>query len=135
MKMEFKSVTQSDAKFLFEQLEEREGHINISHKLLPTWEEHVEFIKNDPYECWDIIIIDGEQIGNIYLTKREEIGIFIKKDYQSKGYGSEALNKFLIKTGKKRFLANINPTNYKSIQFFGKNGFSQIISTYQKKID
>ena len=84
MKMEFKSVTQSDAKFLFEQLEEREGHINISHKLLPTWEEHVEFIKNDPYECWDIIIIDGEQIGNIYLTKREEIGIFIKKTINQK---------------------------------------------------
>ena len=46
-----------------------------------------------------------------------------------------ALNEFLKKTGKKRFLANINPTNYKSIQFFGKNGFSHIISTYQKKID
>ena len=39
------------------------------------------------------------------------------------------------KTGKKRFLANINPTNYKSIQFFGKNGFSHIISTFQNKIE
>ena len=69
------------------------------------------------------------------MTEREEIGIFILKKFQSKGYGSMALNEFLKKTGKKRFLANINPTNYKSIQFFGKNGFSHIISTYQKKIN
>jgi L-amino acid N-acyltransferase YncA len=39
------------------------------------------------------------------------------------------------KVGKKRFLANINPTNYKSIQFFGKNGFIHIQNTYHKKID
>ena len=73
--------------------------------------------------------------GNIYLTNRDEIGIFIKKKFQSQGFGSDALKKFLQKTGKKRFLANINPTNYKSIQFFGKNGFSHITSTYQIKFD
>jgi len=32
-------------------------------------------------------------------------------------------------------LANINPTNYKSIQFFGKHGFTHIQNTYHKKID
>ena len=109
--------------------------MNISHKSIPTWDEHMKFIKSKPYFEWDIIFADEEQIGNIYLTNRDEIGIFIKKKFQSKGFGSEALKEFLSKTGKTRILANINPTNYKSIQFFGKNGFSHIISTYQKKID
>ena len=39
------------------------------------------------------------------------------------------------KNGKKRYLANINPTNYKSIQFFGKHGFLHIQNTYHKKLD
>ena len=135
MKIQFRQVEIEDAEFLLEILAEREGHVNISHKSTPSWEEHVKFIESKPYVHWDIIFYDNEKIGNIYLTDREEIGIFILKKFQSKGYGSMALNEFLKKTGKKRFLANINPTNYKSIQFFGKNGFSHIISTYQKKID
>jgi Acetyltransferases, including N-acetylases of ribosomal proteins len=133
MKIQFKQVEKGDAEFLLELLTEREGHVNISHKSTPSWEEHVKFIESKPYAHWDLIFCDNEKIGNIYLTDRDEIGIFILKKFQSKGYGSMALNEFLKKTGKKRFLANINPTNYKSIQFFGKNGFSHIISTYQKK--
>ena len=133
MKIQFRQVEIEDAEFLLELLTEREGRINISHKSTPSWEEHVKFIKSKPYDHWDIIFYGNEKIGNIYLTNRDEIGIFILKKFQSKGYGSMALTEFLKKTGKKRFLANINPTNYKSIQFFGKNGFSHIISTYQKK--
>jgi len=41
----------------------------------------------------------------------------------------------LKKNGKKRYLANISPTNYKSIQFFGKHGFTHIQNTYHKKIN
>ena len=135
MAIKFKTVDETDAEFLYEQLKEREGYVNISHKSIPTWDEHLEFIKSEPYFEWDIIFVDEECIGNIYLTNRDEIGIFIKKKFQSQGFGSDALKQFLQKTGKKRFLANINPTNYKSIQFFGKNGFSHITSTYQIKFD
>ena len=135
MNLSFKSVEESNAEFLYDLLKERTGTVNISHKSLPSWEEHKKFIKSKPYAFWEIILIDGNKVGDIYLTNRDEIGIFIKKDFQFNGYGSMALNQFMKKTGKKRFLANINPTNYKSIQFFGKNGFTHIISTYHKKID
>ena len=116
-------------------LKEREGHINISHKSLPEWNEHLEFIKSQPYLKWEKILFQNKPVGNIYLTNRNEIGIFIKKEFQYKGIGSTALKQFMKKSGQKRFLANINPTNYKSIQFFGKNGFSHIISTFQNKIE
>ena len=133
--MMLKPVTIDDAKFLFDLLKQREGIINISHKSLPTWEEHVEFIKNNTYQSWDIIWVDDVRIGNIYLTDRDEIGIFLDKESQSNGYGSIAINEFMKKNGKKRYLANINPTNYKSIQFFGKHGFIHIQNTYHKKIN
>ena len=133
--MVLKPVTIDDAKFLFDLLKQREGIVNISHKSLPTWEEHVEFIKNNTYQSWDIIWVDNVRIGNIYLTDRDEIGIFLDKEFQSNGYGGIAINEFMKKNGKKRYLANINPTNYKSIQFFGKHGFIHIQNTYHKKIN
>jgi RimJ/RimL family protein N-acetyltransferase len=133
--MVLKPVTIDDAKFLFDLLKQREGIVNISHKSLPTWEEHVEFIKNNTYQSWDIIWVDNVRIGNIYLTDRDEIVIFLDKESQSNGYGSIAINEFMKKNGKKRYLANISPTNYKSIQFFGKHGFTHIQNTYHRKIN
>ena len=133
--MELKPVTVDDAEFLFDLLKQREGTVNISHKSLPDWEEHLQYVKKHNYQSWDIIWVENTRIGNIYLTKNDEIGIFIDKKLQFHGYGSKALEEFMKKNGKKRYLANINPTNYKSIQFFGKNGFTHIQNTYHKKIN
>ena len=133
--MELKPVTTDDAEFLFDLLKQREGTVNISHKSLPDWEEHIQYVKKHDYQSWDIIWVENTRIGNIYLTKNNEIGIFIDKKLQFHGYGSKALEEFMKKNGKKRYLANINPTNYKSIQFFGKNGFTHIQNTYHKKIN
>ena len=133
--MELKPVTADDAEFLFDLLKQREGTVNISHKSLPDWEEHLQYVKKHDYQSWDIIWVENTRIGNIYLTKNNEIGIFIDKKLQFHGYGSKALEEFMKKNGKKRYLANINPTNYKSIQFFGKHGFTHIQNTYHKKID
>jgi len=133
--MELKPVTADDAEFLFDLLKQREGTVNISHKSLPDWEEHIQYVKKHDYQSWDIIWVENTRIGNIYLTKNDEIGIFIDKKLQFHGYGSKALEEFMKKNGKKRYLANINPTNYKSIQFFGKHGFTHIQNTYHKKIN
>ena len=133
--MELKPVTVDDAEFLFDLLKQREGTVNISHKSLPDWEEHLQYVKKHDYQSWDIIWVENTRIGNIYLTKNDEIGIFIDKKLQFHGYGSKALEEFMKKNGKKRYLANVNPTNYKSIQFFGKHGFIHIQNTYHKKIN
>ena len=133
--MELKKITIDDAEFLYELLKQREGRVNISHHSAPIWEEHLNYIKNHSYKSWDIIWVDNNRIGNIYLTQRDEIGIFVDKKFQGHGYGSQALKQFMKKNGKKRYLANINPTNYKSIQFFGKHGFIHIQNTYHKKMD
>ena len=133
--MELKSVTLDDAEFLYELLKQREGRVNISHRSIPTSTEHRDYIENHSYQSWNIIWVENNRVGNIYLTQRDEIGIFLDKKFHGRGYGSQALKQFMKKNGKKRYLANINPTNYKSIQFFGKHGFVHIQNTYHKKFD
>ena len=133
--MELRNVTVDDAEFLYELLKQREGSVNISHRSIPSLTEHRDYIKNHSYQSWDIIWVENNRVGNIYLTQRDEIGVFIDNKFQGRGYGSQALKQFMEKNGKKRYLANINPTNYKSIQFFGKHGFTHIQNTYHKKIN
>ena len=133
--MELKAVTLEDSEFLYELLKQREGQVNISHSSLITWEEHLDYIKNHSYKSWDVIWVENNRVGNIYLTQRDEIGIFVDKKFQGSGYGSQALKQFMKKNCKKRYLANINPTNYKSIQFFGKHGFINFQNTYHKKFE
>ena len=101
MEIELKPVNEQDIDFLYELLKEREAKVNISHKKLPSFSEHEQFVKSSPYPYWDIILLNNERIGNIYLTNRDELGIFISKDSQSRGAGSIVLQKFMKKMGKK----------------------------------
>ena len=127
-----KTVTKSDSKFLFDLLKERNPKANISHKKMPSYDEHVDFIKSKPYTKWYVILKSNEKVGSIYLSKNDEIGIFILKRFQGNNFGVYALNELLKKNPRKRFLANVNPKNKKSISFFKNNGFKLIQYTFEK---
>jgi len=127
----FKKVSISDAKFLFALLKEREKIVNISHIEMPTYKKHIEFIKSNPYSYWYIIKYKNCKVGSIYLSRQNEIGIFVKDEFQKKQIGNRALEKIIELTKKKRYLANINPKNKDSICFFKKNGFNLIQYTYE----
>jgi len=127
-----KSVTNSDIKFLFDLLNERDHRVSISHKKMPTYNQHTKFIKSKPYSKWYIILKSKQKIGSIYLSKNDEIGIFISKKFQGKNVGNHALNELMKKNTRKRFLANVNPKNKKSITFFKNNGFKLIQYTFEK---
>jgi len=132
LSISLKSVTNSDAKFLFDLLEERNPRVNISHKKMPTYNQHTKFIKSKPYSKWYIILKSKQKIGSIYLSKNDEIGIFLLKKFQGKNVGNFALNELMKKNPRKRFLANVSPKNKKSIEFFKKNGFKLIQYTFEK---
>ena len=127
-----KSVTNSDVKFLFDLLKERNPRVNISHKKMPTYNQHRKFIKSKPYSKWYIILKSKQKIGSIYLSKNDEIGIFLSKKFQGKNVGNFALNELMKKNPRKRFLANVSPKNKKSMEFFKKNGFKLIQYTFEK---
>lgn len=126
-----KSVTKIDCPFLFELLQERDSRVNISHNKMPTYEKHVKFVISKPYSKWYVIKSGKHNFGSIYLTKNNEIGIFIKKDVQKKGVGKKAMQLLMELNPRSRYLANVSPRNLRSIQFFKKNGFRLVQYTYE----
>ena len=43
-------------RFLYELLAERDPIANISHKKMPSWQEHWKFIASEPYKFWGIVM-------------------------------------------------------------------------------
>ena len=126
-----KKVKNTDLRFLYELLAEREPKTFISHKSMPTWEEHVNFVRSKPYAKWYIIELGKKNVGMILLTFQNEIGIFIKKGIQHKGLGTRALKMLIGENTNLRYLANVSPKNKESERFFKKNGFKLIQYTYE----
>ena len=133
--IKLKLVDKSDIRFLHNQLKERDPMINISHKKMPTYVEHTQFVVSKPYSKWYIIIYKNKKIGNTYLTKTNEIGIFILKITKINGIGRTVLEEIIKMNPRSRYLANVSPTNDKSSKFFKKNGFKLIQYTYELVLD
>ena len=129
--VKLKIISKSDYRFLYDLLMERDTRANISHKKMPTYNQHVSFVSAKPYSKWYVILYGASKAGSIYLTSQNEIGIFIKKSFQNKQIGNIALHKLTQKNPKKRYLANVNPQNKKSMRFFKKNGFKLIQYTFE----
>ena len=130
-KVNLRTIKKTDYSFLYDLLTKRDQRANISHKKMPTFEEHVKFVESKPYSKWYIIEYDGTKAGSAYLTKQDEIGLFLKNDLQEKNIGKSVLKLLIKKNPRKRYLANINPQNKNSIRFFKKNGFELIQYTFE----
>lgn len=129
--IKLESVQNSDCRFLYTLLKQRDSKINISHKRMPTYQEHIKFVLSKPYSKWYTIRLKNKKIGSIYLSRQSEIGIFLEKKSQKIGVGKQALLLLMKKNPRKRYLANVSPKNTKSIKFFEKNGFKLIQYTYE----
>ena len=130
-----KLVFEKDLRFLYELLKERKPSTNISHRKMPTFNEHVNFVLSKPYSKWYIIYYGKNKVGSIYLSKQNEVGIFVKKAFVMKGIATEALKLLMELNPREGFLANINPKNKKSIEFFKKNKFKLLQHTYELRIE
>jgi len=130
-KIRLQAVTKSDYKFLYNLLKQRGSSVNISHKKMPTYTQHVKFVLSKPYLIWYTIRVKNKKVGSIYLSHQNEIGIFTEKKFQNKGIGKQVLKMIMKKHPKSRYLANVNPKNKNSIKFFKKNSFKLIQYTYE----
>jgi RimJ/RimL family protein N-acetyltransferase len=114
---------------LYAHLAERTPIQAISHREMPSWKQHCEFVEKRPYAAW-YLIIDGNIIGNIYLTNHREVGIHIAGEFRKAGNGHHALTHLrVLHPGP--MLANINPANEASIAFFKRHGATLLQHTYQ----
>ena len=124
-------ISEKDYEFLYQILKERETVQSITHTKIPSFDEHVNFIKSKPYTKWYIILEENKKIGTVYISQQDEIGIFIEKEFQSKGIGKKSLEELIKKNPRKQFYANVNPKNLKSVKFFEDFGFKLIQQTYE----
>jgi len=128
---------------LYDLLLERPPEANISHQEMPTMFEHMKFVRSQPYKAWYLIqewpptyedaVFRGERpewVGAVYLTKQNEIGVFVFERFWGKGYASGGI-KLLMKEHEGPYLANVSPENRASGMLFFKLGFKHIQNTYK----
>jgi RimJ/RimL family protein N-acetyltransferase len=106
----------------YQLLEERQPRESISHKCMPTRNEHIYFVCTRPYAHWYVVEVDSYPRGTVYLSREREIGVAILKGQRGHNYGLNAVAE-LMRLHPGRFLANINPANEASIALFRKLGF------------
>lgn len=119
---------------LWELLLERKPWQNISHKTMPSWDEHCAFVDSEPYEGWWLIEDGGIIRGSVYFTKQREVGIFIYERFAGMGYGADAI-KFIEDHYGLPVYANISIRNAQSMAFFVKQGYEFLQVTLCKTRD
>lgn len=117
---------------LYRLLAERTAEQSISHKAMPSWDQHHAFVTAipHPYPHWYLLQHRGEFVGSIYLTDRREVGLFVFEAARGQGYGRLALA-MLQDLHPGPMLANIAPDNEPSHRFFQSQGFELVQMTYR----
>lgn len=126
----FDLTANGPAAVLYRLLQERPERANISHRGMPTWEQHLDFVMKRPYKAWYIIEHEGRRAGAIYLTRQNEIGIALLKAFQRQGLARQSIIT-LCSHYEGPFLANVAPGNHTSHGLFTKLGFEVAQHTYR----
>ena len=117
-------------KILYDLLAERTPDQSISHREMPTWEEHCAFVAEHPYEAWYLLEEGDKIIGATYITEADEIGLAIFTEFQRQGYGKKAVGLLLQEHPREAYFANIASRNEASKAFWQKLGFGLLQETY-----
>ncbi len=137
--MILKNVYESElfVETLYELLKQRGSEHSISHQTLPSFSEHMAFVKSNPYRYWYIVEVDGAKGGSVYITENNEIGLFLLPDfvqYQTDVLGLlVATHSPLPAVKSKRvaaFSVNANPSNATLISSILAAGGRHVQSTY-----
>lgn len=126
--MQIREITLADSDFLLDLYLKREPR-DILTSIDPT--EQSNFVKNylkhtdsTPFQSWCIIEVDGTKIGSLTLHKHNnEVGFWILEQFQSKGYGTKAIQEFIDINKKPFYTIKSHKDNSKSNGIAKKLGF------------
>lgn len=144
-------------RFLYELLAARPVIAAVSHKKMPSFEEHCEFVRNHPYADWCLIAQDHRDrynsscgghddpkgdnltfVGSVFLSQParpsvvgDELSVDMNADWRGKGYAERALRMMMEKHGPRRYIANVGHENYASMALFQKLGFKLCQVTFE----
>ena len=131
LSIKLNQVTKNDTLFLYDLLKNKDPNANISHKKMPSYDEHVKFVMSKPYTNWYISEYNKKNVGAIYLSKQDEIGISVNNDYEYDQIVKPALKLLMKLNQRKRYLANTSPKDVRSQEFLLKNGFTGLEYVYE----
>ena len=124
-------IKKIDYRFLYDLLKNREPIENISHKKMPTYKQHIQFIKSKPYSRWYIILYQKEKIGTIYLSKLDEIGVHLVEQFTGEKLYKEIISELMKKNHRRRYLMNVGIKNKKLSKLIESYGFNKIQTTFE----
>jgi len=109
MKLTLRAVIDADFLFLYELLRQRLPCENISHKEMPTYDEHLAFWKLMPYRYSYIVLSENDSVGMVYVTMNNEVGIhFVENINEYK----QVIDLLREETGITKMFFNVAPTHY-----------------------
>ncbi len=126
--MKIREIILSDSDFLFELYLKRDSQDIITSI---NSKDQINFVRNylkhadsTPFQSWCIIEVDGTRIGSLTLNKQNnEIGFWILELFQSKGYGTKAIQEFIEINKKSFYTVKAHKENSKSNGVIKKLGF------------
>jgi len=129
----YEPVGAQHIEFLYQILKERPKVANISHKTMPTMEQHTEFVNTwtERYREWWVIWYGGDMAGNCYLTKHNEYGMFIKREFQGLGIAIEAFKWIAKRYRDEPLYSNINPRNTRIRKLLQRLGCTLVQETWK----
>ncbi len=121
--------------FLYEILQKR-SH-NISHRKMPEYNSHCNFVENHKYRKWKLIFKKGKLFGSYYITFENCIGINLLSN-NTKAYKNLIENIISFETPlpeiksfrNKYFLINSSPDNISLINALKTLNYKHIQLTY-----
>ena len=120
-------ATRADDRFLYQLLAERYARpdTNIEGMALPrlpTYAEHVRHLDGRPYPELDVIVVDGEDVGIVFLNRARAIGCFVLADHIGRGVGVAAVYVFLLRCERPVY-AHVNARNRAASRSAERLGF------------
>ena len=130
-------TSKEDSQLLYEILKERDKKNNISHKIMPTFKEHINFVKSSPYRYWFFIKKANNLIGSTYITYNNEITVILLKKNKNNFINTLKLILTHIKPLRgiasrrnQNFTLNLAPNNRFYIDILDKLGQKKIQETF-----
>ena len=131
---------EKEIDFLHKLLLSRE--FNISHRKLPSLEDHRVFVLNHPYRNWSLVLCDKTAIGSIYSGFDNSVGISLFPEFllHRRSVIKKFLEDFVPLPGipsmvRNEFIFNVAVDDLKYQEDLSKCGAIQIQYTYSIKKD
>jgi len=134
--LSYRAMLDTDYGWLYNLLDERmiRLNINISHRRMPAWDEHVLFWESRLYRYKSVEVIEfgGKPCGYLYLSKGlHELGVQCFASFDTKEFYLAVIDHVLETCGLAEILANVNPRHDALIEALRARGFDVCQHTYR----